>query len=439
MWRLAAARVAECQHVLPGRNISQTRAARKSSPAMLRDMFESGRLPLARRRCPMMARYRLEVLTSVKALRQIAVGWDNLWLRSDAPAPTSRAETAAGWIETFAPKARLCIPVVFDASRPVAAMTVIGRRVRGPLELGTLAVNQWCDCGDLLLDPQSRAEEAADRLLEGLIEHANWPLLWFESIAVDARRWQLLSAAARRAGLELDSRPDCEVGRVLLPEDWQQYEASWSSNHRRHMRKAEKRALADGRLELRVYENPESPQLRDLLARGFEIEHRSWKGTAGSSVSANPQLAEFLARQAEQLSAWGHLVLVFLEHRGRLIAFELGHVAKGVYFSTKVGYDPAYAELTPGQLLRLLWFRHLHAQRTITAVDFWGPLADATAKWSNQRYRGGRIIVAMPSMAGRGLLALYRLARRARRANSAAPAPLAGGPQDCDARIPSAC
>jgi CelD/BcsL family acetyltransferase involved in cellulose biosynthesis len=112
-------------------------------------------------------------------------------------------------------------------------------------------------------------------------------------------------------------------------------------------------------------------------------------------------------------------VLVFLEHCGRPIAFELGHVAKGVYFSTKVGYDPAYADYTPGQLLRLLWLRRLHAEGTVRTVDFWGPLVDATAKWSNQSYRAGRMTIAMPGFAGRGLFALYGLARRAKQSLAA--------------------
>jgi CelD/BcsL family acetyltransferase involved in cellulose biosynthesis len=366
-----------------------------------------------------MARYRLEVLTSLDALRALAADWDALWLRSDAPAPTSRAETVAQWVEAFAPQARLCIPVVLDDSQPVAAMLFAGRKIGGPLELGTLAINDWCDCGDLLLDPAARTDEALDLLLQGMMRHARWPLIRIESTALDQPRWRSLVAAVERAGLGVHVQPDCEVGRVVLPVDWKEYEASWSANHRRHMRRAERRALADGPLELHAYENPTGLQLRELLERGFEIEDLSWKGAAGTSVRQNAQLAEFLVRQSEQLAAWGQLVLVFLEHCGRPIAFELGHVAKGVYFSTKVGYDPAYADYTPGQLLRLLWLRRLHAEGTVRTVDFWGPLVDATAKWSNQSYRAGRMTIAMPGFAGRGLFALYGLARRAKQSLAA--------------------
>jgi CelD/BcsL family acetyltransferase involved in cellulose biosynthesis len=390
------------------------------------DMLETGKT--SAREALAMAPYRLEVLTSLDALRALAADWDDLWLRSDAPAPTSRAETAAQWVETFSPEARICAPVVFDGLQPLAAMLVVGRRVRGPLELGTLAINDWCDCGDLLLDPAARTDEALDLLVQGMMRHAPWPLIRLESIALDQSRWQSLAAAARRAGLGVHVQTDCQVGRVCLPDDWQQYEAGWSANHRRHMRRAERRALADGPLELCTYENPTGPQLRKLLERGFEIEDRGWKGTAGTSVRKHAQLAEFLVRQSEQLAAWRQLVLVFLEHRGRAIAFELGHTAKGVYFSTKVGYDPAYADYTPGQLLRLLWLRKLHAQGVVRVVDFWGPLVEATAKWSNDRYRAGRIMIAMPGFAGRGLFALYGLARRAKQSCAPCGEPQGVGP-----------
>jgi CelD/BcsL family acetyltransferase involved in cellulose biosynthesis len=381
-----------------------------------------------------MAQYRLEVLTSLDELRAVSAGWDDLWLRSDAPAPTARAETVAQFMEAFASPARLLAPVVFDGARPVAAIALVGRKVRGPLELGTLPINAWCDCGDLLLDPNAAADEALALLLQGIIGRAPWPLVWLESVALEQPRWQSLAAAARRAGRHVHLQPDCQVGRVCLPDDWQQYEAGWSANHRRQMRRAEKRALAEGRLALQAHENPAGAKLRELLERGFEIEDRSWKGAAGTSVRRNAELLEFLVRQSEQLAAWQQLVLVFLEHDGRPIAFELGHLAKGVYFSTKVGYDPAYAAYTPGQLLRLLWLRCLHAEGRVHTVDFWGPLSDATAKWSNERYRAGRMVIAMPGLAGRGLFALYGLARRAKRRTCERLVPSSPSPSPTDGR-----
>ncbi|HEX4149801.1 MAG TPA: GNAT family N-acetyltransferase [Pirellulales bacterium] len=389
-----------------------------------------------------MSHYRIEILTSLGELRAAAAHWDDLWLRSEAPAPTARAETVAQWIEAFAPQARWFALMVFDGSRPVAAMLLTPRKVRGRLELGSLPINAWCDCGDLLLDPAARTDEAADLLLRAITEQAPWPLVWLDSIALDQSRWQLLAAAARRAELGVHLQSECEVGRVALPADWRQYEASWSANHRRQMRRAERRALADGRLELRTYANPSCEQLHHLLEQGFDIEHRSWKGAAGTSVLQNEILTDFLTRQSEQLAAWHQLLLVFLEHNGRAIAFELGHMAKGIYFSTKVGYDPAYAAYTPGQLLRLLWLRQLQAGTydSIHTVDFWGPLSEATAKWSNQRYRAGRMVIAMPGLAGRGLFALYGLARRAKRRPAVlAPAPAESDSVESDPVEPAPC
>lgn len=361
-----------------------------------------------------MTRYRFEVLTSADALRATADAWDELWARSDSPAPTSRAETAAQWVDTFAPQARVLGPMVFDRDRPVAAMLLVGRRGPGLLESGSLAINDWSDCGDFLLDPSADREQAADVLWEAIVMHGRWPLVRFDAIAIDERRWQLLAAAAKRREMPVDMRPDCQIGRVVLPADWSSYEAGWSANHRRHMRRCQRRAEAGGQIEIRAYENPTGELLRELLNRGLEIEDRSWKGAAGTSLLKQPRAAEFLMRQAEQLARWGQLVLVFLEQNGRPIAFELGHVAKATYFSAKVGYDSQFSEYSPGQLLRLLWLERMCAEASVRTLDFWGPLTPATAKWSNDFYRGGRMLIAMPGPLGRSAFALYKLARQGR-------------------------
>ncbi len=48
---------------------------------------------------------------------------------------------------------------------------------------------------------------------------------------------------------------------------------------------------------------------------------------------------------------------------GEPIAFEFGWTAKGVYHCFKVGYDPATAQFSPGQLLRMLLVERLRDQR----------------------------------------------------------------------------
>jgi hypothetical protein len=120
---------------------------------------------------------------------------------------------------------------------------------------------------------------------------------------------------------------------------------------------------------------------------------------------------EFFLRQARQLAAWGSLRLAFLEHRGRPIAFEYGWLAKGVYYSYKVGYDPEFASYGPGHLLRLHLLRALAAEPGVRLVDFHGPLTEALACWATRSYAIGRLVLAPPRIGSRLLLSALTAAR----------------------------
>jgi CelD/BcsL family acetyltransferase involved in cellulose biosynthesis len=155
-----------------------------------------------------------------------------------------------------------------------------------------------------------------------------------------------------------------------------------------------------------------------LVRAAFELEHRGWKGAAGGSVLSQPGMLEYYCEQGRRMAAAGCLELAFLEHRGEPIAFEYGLAAKGVYYSYKVAYDERFAELTPGQLLRFQLLERFHSAPERTLVDFAGPLAEATAKWSTRAEPVGRLVIGAPTLAGRLLGQMHRGCRRRRTASS---------------------
>jgi CelD/BcsL family acetyltransferase involved in cellulose biosynthesis len=104
-------------------------------------------------------------------------------------------------------------------------------------------------------------------------------------------------------------------------------------------------------------------------------------------------------------------MLSFLDLDDRAIAFEYGWLSKGVYHSLKVGFDEAYARLSPGQLLRCLMLKRFFAEGEVSIVDYLGPLSDATGKWATRAYPVSRLIMANGAV-GRLVLNLSRFKRR---------------------------
>lgn len=349
----------------------------------------------------MNAGWSVHEVRSVAELQGFADEWDDLWRRSSNYNPAARAEPLAWWLATFASRDAFRAVIVRFNGRAVAAMPLVIQRCARYVPVASLPGNQWSSAGDLLVDCGSRdvAHEAVAQLLHAC---RKGPYAWLnlQNVKISCPAWRLLRRVAQRQGVLLQQRLTIEVGTVQIAPTWSEYEASRSRNHRQQLRRVARRLERVGGYHLRVVRNPAAGEIEPLLRRGFSVEDRSWKGEQGSSVLRSAGIFDFYTQQAQALSRLEHLELVFLEHRGEPIAFEYGWYSEGVYYSPKVGYDPAFARYCPGQLLRWERLRQMHAEGGYCRFDFFGPISPATSRWSTHRYR-----LATLRIAARGLLA----------------------------------
>jgi hypothetical protein len=330
---------------------------------------------------------------SPSELAEATNDWDELWSRSATNSPLARPALVAHWADHFSRRTLLRAIEIRRDGNLMAVLPLIGKRYAKLFPLGCLPSNAWASCGDLLLDPTADAEVILGELVRA-IDRLPWPIIQLSPLAVTAPWWQAFRLACGRYGLEMMPSLVGSVGQVEIEADWQGYRSRWSKNHRRHIEKAGRRARLAGRLTLDVHTELLPEDIERWLRVGFEIEDRSWKGEAATSVLRTPGMFNFYLEQARQLARWGQLQLTFLLHDNRPIAFEYGYRAKGTYFSHKVGYDPAYAHFSPGQLLRALLLQRFHEEAQLSLVDFCGPLTEATAKWSTRSYPVGKWLIA---------------------------------------------
>ena len=335
---------------------------------------------------------RLIQLESVDQLRAEAARWDDLWQRSSVAMPTVRASQIALWLEHFAPRAAFRALIVEDAGRWVAGLPLVGRSPSPLLSVGGLPENEWTAAGDLLLDPMADSAGAVDVLVAAM-GTLPWPLLRLADVEADADRWAALLASLDRVGVAWDYQPRIQLGRIPIDHDWNAQQNRWSRKHRQQMARKARRLSERGRLRL-VFKSELAPEeVVYWLRRGFAVEDRGWKGEAGTSVLRTPGMFAFFLRQAEQLAQWGQIELVFLECDGQPIAFAYGMSAKGDYFSYKVGYDPAYAAYSPGQLLRYYLYERLFTDPRRRAIEYMAP-TPAHRRWKPDLYTVGRLLIA---------------------------------------------
>jgi CelD/BcsL family acetyltransferase involved in cellulose biosynthesis len=350
---------------------------------------------------------------SITALRSAAEDWNDLWQRTAGALPTGRAELIADWLEQFAAQAKFVALAVEQDGQLVAGLPLVGRRALKFSKAGSLPSNSHCWAGQLLVDHTADVRSALATMLSE-VRRLPWPLLWFDLAPLQSESWRQFLAALDEHGFSHAQHERFSIGTIQIVEqfnrDWEAYEAAWSGNHRRHLRKALRRAENEGGVELALVRPTSATDLESLLREGFEVEHRSWKGAAGSSVLANPEMWQFYLRQAAELARYGELELAFLRHGGRAIAFEYGWSLRGMYYTPKVGFDSEYSRFSPGQLLRYLLLKDAFSRPDRVAVDFLGPLSEATAKWTTKTYPISRLVVATGKVGRMQLWSYQKLA-----------------------------
>jgi CelD/BcsL family acetyltransferase involved in cellulose biosynthesis len=350
---------------------------------------------------------RLVQLESAADIRSAASQWNDLWERSEVTVPISRAEFVAQWIERCAPRAKVRALAVEQAGRFVAALPLIGGRLKRVMSVGKIPNSDWSWAGELLLDPGSDSSAALDVLLTG-IKGLRWPLIWIDLAPYEANHWRQFIAAGRSYGFQVHTRDSFRVPVVEIDHDWAGYERRLTRNLRRQIRRLGQRASQSGEAKLTDFRNPQFAEIEAVLRRGFAVEDSGWKGAAQSSVLKSPERFAFHLAEAIEAARIGALQLSFLEVADRPIAFEYGWNCKGVYHSFKVGYDEAFAELAPGQMLRYRMLEQFFSDPTQRMVDFLGPVVPATARWSTATYPVGRVVLSAGRLSGRIMLHAYR-------------------------------
>ena len=278
-------------------------------------------------------------------------------------------------------------------------MPLVQSHAAGLIPSYNLPVNCWANAGDLMIDPSIDIPAALDSAL-ACLERDRVGLLSLDEILLDAPQWIALRDAVGHRNGQCYVAKQAGVGVVDVLHDWQRYEKSWSGNHRGGIKRSRRKLEKQGDLRAEIYRSPSGEQLEQLIRTAFEIEDRSWKGEAGSSVLKTPGMFEYMLSEARTMSDAGCLDLWFLYFNGAPIAFEYCHFAKGICFSHKIGFEPEFAKSGPGRLLRYLQLEHYHCDSECQLFDMLGTLCETKAKWATRTYRVGKMHLSIGSRIG---------------------------------------
>ena len=149
-----------------------------------------------------------------------------------------------------------------------------------------------------------------------------------------------------------------------------------------------------------VLERIAVPTLQDL-DEANAIEAMAWKAAAGTSIQNDARAVHMYQVLSRLLGRRGSSSLIFLRVKGKriatLFALEDGHTL----FALKLGYDPAYASISPGHLL--IWKVAADAeQRGLRELDFVGHEDEWKRKWTGEAH--DQVNVTIYQRSARGLV-----------------------------------
>jgi hypothetical protein len=167
---------------------------------------------------------------------------------------------------------------------------------------------------------------------------------------------------------------------LALDASWAEPESHFNAGRRSDFRRAMRHAEKEGRVEFELV-TPDSASLDRLLAEAYEAELNGWKGARGSALAIDPVRADFYRRYFHECTRKGILRLAFMRIDGLAVAMQIGVEINQRLWLMKIGYNEAYAKMSPGSLLMLAVLRQA-TQNGVESIEFLGSVEPWTEMWT---------------------------------------------------------
>jgi CelD/BcsL family acetyltransferase involved in cellulose biosynthesis len=311
---------------------------------------------------------KIEVLRERSSLAELIPGWTRLASRV-AATPMQDALWSAASSETVDAGHPLAVVVVGSVQRPRA----IAPLVRRGAELELLGAATLGEPSELLAEDSDAMRELADGIAD-----LRTPLL-LHRLPATSPSIHALKQAFRPLGFVL-TRGSSSHAVIWLDEEWTQPEGRLSARRASDLRRARRRAAAEGELDVERLA-PSAAEVDVLLDEAFAIEARGWKGREGTALAVDAERGAFYRRFCSLAAGRSELRLAFLRLGGRRVAMQLAVEWDSRLWLLKIGHDEAVGRCSPGMLLLLEVVRAAAADG-LAAVQLLGGIEPWTSMWT---------------------------------------------------------
>ena len=325
---------------------------------------------------------RLEVFRHLDELSPLRPAWDEL-LAHYPPATTfSSWEWLSCWWQSFGARRKLLVLALFNGISLVglAPLSISQERI-GWFTLRVLRLMGDGSADSDNLDFPVRPEFAkvfADAILRYLAEQRpRWDICLLNTVPSN-------SLVAQHLKKTLGSPPWMHfeylspASQISLPESWEQYTETLSSEDRKNLIRYSRRLEA--RHSTRIYRCDDACQLRVVLEALFRLHQARWQSASQPGAFSSPERCAFYERLAHCLLQRKCLELWVLELGGEIAAVQFAFRYGDKVFQLQEGYDHRRSSDRPGFVLRGQVLEQLIAER-IQRYDFLGGEDPYKRRW----------------------------------------------------------
>ncbi len=304
------------------------------------------------------------VVTPTANLDALGAEWDKLADRVGAP-PFARPGWIAAWWRAFG-RGSLEILCARQGASLDAVLPIVRRH-----DAISVPTNDHTPAFQLLQAESASGAAVAEQLFSYRPRLAS-----LRPLPDSGPELGVLGAAADAARYRTVVRTLGHFPRVEIDGDWDTYKGQLSRNLRQNLGRCWRLLRRRGDVHLDVANGTEA------LAEAFALESLGWKGASKTAMNSRPATARFYSEIASWAAERHTLRLVFLRVDGHAIAFHLAIEDAGTYFPLKGGYDPAFHEYSPGNLIIDATLERAFRAGSRT-YEFLGGEADYKWRWAN--------------------------------------------------------
>jgi hypothetical protein len=305
---------------------------------------------LPRRANARCADYQVEVVTDYQAFLALEPVWNTLVSEAGLEHPFLEHVWVRTWWECFGAGSAMHIVVVKSGGCVVAIAPLILTPIwmyGVPLRCLGLFYNSHVPRAEFIVARGSEQTYAA--IWNHLEKDSSWDVLQLCQLEEGSQTLHATARLAALSGRRVETWISSECPYIPIRTPWNEYFSGLATKHRANLRNRMRRLLGQGLAGMETVDSEAG--LVGALEEGLRLEAAAWKGEAGTAISCDPRLARFYSLLAQRTAERGWLRLNFLRSDSERIAFDYSLAYRGRIFLLKHGYDPAYSQFSPSQLL----------------------------------------------------------------------------------------